>query len=306
MSIRETLSGMVNTGIMKVEKHAPVIFFGLGCVGVVATAVAAFKASPKAAEIVEKHHKGMITAKEAEEIAVPEDGYDIRIEKARVLGATVKDMAITMAPTIALGAATLASFAVGFKVLNDRYIGAVAFGNAVADSFALYRSRVRNELGDEMDRHFRLGTQAKVKHETEVDENGEEFQVDTFDLKDDEKPTIVDDLHPSDYARYFDGSNDNWDPNPTFNLMFLRAQEKMANDKFIADGHLFLNDVYEMLGFKHTPIGAVVGWVKGEGDDFVDFGLGRKDSASVRAFINSDKNVVPLDFNVSGVIWDKI
>ena len=304
MNILATVKDCVNVSVMKIEKHSPAILFGVGCVGVVATAVAAFKAYPRAQEVVAKHHTGMDMANEAADVAKPEDHYDIRVEKLRVCAETVKDMAITMAPTVALAAGTIVSFGVAFKVLNNRYLGAVAWGNAIADSFALYRSRVKDEFGEEMDQHFRYGTEATVTHKTGEDENGK-YRDDGVELKDGDDAKI-ENLGDSDYARYFDASNDNWDPNPTFNLMFLRAQEKMANDKLHAQGHLFLNDVYDMLGFKDTPVGAVVGWVKGIGDDFVDFGLGRRDAEAVRTFINGDNNVVPLDFNVSGVIWDKI
>ena len=110
----------------------------------------------------------------------------------------------------------------------------------------------------------------------------------------------------SEYARYFDESNPNWDENPAFSLMFLRGQQQIANDIFHTRGHLFLNEVYDMLGYEHDPAGAVVGWVKGEGDDFVDFGLDDKTNKDVRRFVNGKENIILLDFNVSGVIWDKI
>ena len=75
-----------------------------------------------------------------------------------------------------------------------------------------------------------------------------------------------------------------------------------------SQGHLFLNEVYDMLGFKRTKAGAVVGWIyddkKPYGDNFVDFGMTeirRHDTDSdeyKRAFI--------LDFNVVGDITSKI
>ena len=80
----------------------------------------------------------------------------------------------------------------------------------------------------------------------------------------------------------------------------------MANDIFHAKGHLFLNEVYDMLGYEDTPVGAVVGWVKGKGDDYIDFGLNDKTNKDVRRFVNGKDNIILLDFNVSGVIWDQI
>ena len=61
-----------------------------------------------------------------------------------------------------------------------------------------------------------------------------------------------------------------------------------------------------MLGFAHTSIGAVVGWVAGMGDSFIDFGLYDTEVEATRRFVNGLENVIILDFNVDGVIYDKI
>ena len=80
----------------------------------------------------------------------------------------------------------------------------------------------------------------------------------------------------------------------------------MANDILHARGHIFLNEVYDMIGAKHTQQGSIIGWVKGNGDDYVDFGLYNQDSKAVRRFVNGEENVILLDFNCDGIIWDKI
>ena len=61
------------------------------------------------------------------------------------------------------------------------------------------------------------------------------------------------------------------------NLMFLRRQQDAATDRLKANGYLFLNDVYDMLGIQRTKAGQIVGWVYDEknpiGDNYVDFGI---------------------------------
>ena len=52
----------------------------------------------------------------------------------------------------------------------------------------------------------------------------------------------------SDYAKFFDEYNPNWEKDSEYNLMFLRAQQNYANDLLVKRGYLFLNDVYKMLG----------------------------------------------------------
>ena len=91
--------------------------------------------------------------------------------------------------------------------------------------------------------------------------------------------------------------------------MYLRRQQDWANELLRSKGHLFLNDVYEMLGMQKTQAGQVVGWVyddknpKHEGDNYVDFNIYSGTERS-RMFVNGYERSILLDFNVDGVIWD--
>ena len=65
-----------------------------------------------------------------------------------------------------------------------------------------------------------------------------------------------------------------WSTKPEYNLFFLKAQQNYATDQLNSQGYVFLNDIYDLLGFKRTTRGALVDWVyEGDGDGFVDFGL---------------------------------
>lgn len=303
MSIRESIVKSVKQCVFECEKHSPEILFVAGCVGVVGAVALAIKAGPKVKGTI-MFHRGAMHSINTTDPAEMDEGYSKRRDKFETYVDTGVDLAKAVAPAALVGTAAIACFAASNHIINQRYIGAVAWGTGVADAFAAYRGRVKEELGDDMDQHFRYGTKLAVRHDV-VNENGEAYDVTSYDSVDENEPTEVGDLNPKDLARYFDETNDNWDNNPTFNLMFLRAQEKLANDKFHGDGHLVLNEVYDMLGFKHTPLGAVAGWIEGE-DECVDFGLGRRDAEGVRQFINGNKAVVPLEFNCRHVIWDKI
>lgn len=108
------------------------------------------------------------------------------------------------------------------------------------------------------------------------------------------------------YAKVFDERNPHWLPDSEYNLTYLTMQQQYATQKLKNEGHIFLNEVYEMIGLPKTKAGQVVGWLYDEknptGDNFVDF-----DIYSIRNadFINGYKNSVLLDFNVDGVILDK-
>lgn len=94
----------------------------------------------------------------------------------------------------------------------------------------------------------------------------------------------------------------NWSDNPDINLMFFRCQENWCNQLLISRGHVFLNDVYDSLGFERTPVGAICGWLYEEqdsdGNEFIYFGI--PDAAK-----NAPEKL-RLEFNVQGVIYDRI
>lgn len=72
-----------------------------------------------------------------------------------------------------------------------------------------------------------------------------------------------------------------------------------------ARGHIFLNEVYDVLGIPRTQAGNVVGWAltSDNGDNFVDFGIFEARNAD---FVNGYEYSALLDFNVDGVIFDLI
>lgn len=114
----------------------------------------------------------------------------------------------------------------------------------------------------------------------------------------------------SQYARFFDDACVGWTKDSENSMYFLKSQQDYCNDKLKAKGHLFLNEVYDILGIPRTRAGAVVGWVYDEenpvGDNFVDFGIyGIYDDVN-HDFVNGYKNTVLLDFNVDGNILDYI
>ena len=302
MKLMTTINNATGRAGLQFKKHSPEILMGAGVIGFIGTIVLACKATTRAEEVLDRHARQMEDAKEAAEIAEPEDNYDIKKETLIVYSHTAVDMAKLYGPTIAMGTLSLACFLKAYKIVNNRYLGAVAAYNAVSSVFDLYRNRVREELGEQMDRHFIYGSEIS-EIETIVDEGDGNKPKKTKEKVENTDRTNV---GPSEYAKFFDKSCPEWDTNPQFNLKWLRANETAANDILNSRGHIFLNEVYDMIGLPHTSAGAVVGWVKGHGDGYVDFGLYKPDNESARRFINGEDNVVLLDFNVDGVIFDLI
>lgn len=121
------------------------------------------------------------------------------------------------------------------------------------------------------------------------------------------KPEVLPTVSYSQYARFFDESCKCWTRDSRMNYAYLKHCELHANDILRHTGHLFLNQVYDMLGIGHTKLGAMCGWIYSEdntiGDNQVDFGL-TKESAS--DFVKGLVNTVLLDFNVDGPIIDRL
>lgn len=96
-------------------------------------------------------------------------------------------------------------------------------------------------------------------------------------------------------TRMYNSTNRTWSDNPEYNLVFLKAQQAYANDLLTVRGHLFLNEIYDALGYSRTDIGAVVGWRKGSYVVFGTFGVEAEKNDPIR-----------LEFNVDGPILDLI
>lgn len=290
-----------------IKKNSPEILLGAGIVGFVGTVVLACRATCRADEVLEFHRRKIKDIEDAKEIADAdpegEMSYDVEIyrqDKAIRYLKTTGSLAKLYAPTVAVGALSLACILTSRNIMQKRYLGVVAAYNGLSAAFEEYRKRVRDEYGEGLDKHFRYGT---TYEELPVyDENGkktkEKEQVENTDTG------MV--MQTDDSCRFFDSSNPNWDKNPTFSMMWLRGQQNILNDILHTRGHVFLNEVYDALGFPHTPQGAVLGWIDGEGDDCIDFGLYDQNKESVRRFVNGVDNVIMLEFNHDGVIWDKI
>lgn len=139
--------------------------------------------------------------------------------------------------------------------------------------------------------------------------NGEDIKV-TTETKEEVIDTMerkLDESGVSQYAVWFDENSRVWEKDSEYNKMFLTQQQRYANDLLRVRGHLFLNEVYDMLGIPKTKYGQIVGWFYDEKnsivDNYVDFGLKARRNAD---FINGKVNKVLLDFNVDGNILDLI
>lgn len=293
----------------KFKKHSPEILVGAGVVGVVASAVMACKATTKLDDVlaetkdtVDKIHdvtEHPEKIPEGKEYTVEDSKKDLTIVYTQAGVKLIK----LYGPAVVLGTVSIAAIIGGHHILRKRNIALAAAYTAVDKGFKEYRGRVLERFGEEVDRELRYNIKAKEIEKTVTDANGKETVVkETVDVAD---PNLT-----SDYARFFDDGCTGWTKDPEFNLMFLKDQQRYANDLFKSKGHLFLNEVYDMLGIPRTQAGQVVGWIYDEknpiGDNFIDFGIYDIADERKRSFVNGYERTILLDFNVDGNILEMI
>lgn len=289
--------------LLHLKKHSPRIAFVGGVTTGLASTVLACRATLKLSDVLYEaetlQHKARDlreSAKTDEDVDYDEKKYtkDLTVIKVK----TVLNVTKLYAPSAGLAMLSIALLTGSHVTMSRRNASVSAAYAAVDQAFEKYRERVREQLGADADRDFQYGTE--VVSETIEGEDGKKKTV---------KHTRVDSSgKPSKYARFFDELCNDWKSNPEYNRAFLHSQQAYANDRLRMRGHLFLNEVYDSLGIPRTKEGQVVGWVlDGNGDGFVDFGIfDDLTNPHVRDFVNGREYSILLDFNVDGLIFDKI
>lgn len=284
------------------QVNKPEIYMGVGIAGVLVSGFLACRATLKlektlkeSREKIEKIHEdietGVIEEKNAKkEVAI---GYIY-------MGAKVVAL---YAPSVVLAGASITAIVASNDILKKR---AANFANLYAASqkaFKDYRGRVAERFGKEVEEEIYLDKKKIEVEEKKIDENGNE----TTEKK---EVTVVGNLQPSEYSRFYSAGNRGWTKDPEANMIFLRRQQDAATDRLRAKGYLFLNDVYELLGMPKSEAGHYVGWIDDPElgkDCYVDFGIYRVDSSPANAdFVNGNEPTILLDFNVDGPIMDKV
>ena len=308
----KTAGRAVNKIGFKLQKKSPEILVVTGVIGVVVSAVMACKATTKAGEIVETTKATLDEIHEAEEKGVTKAGEEYTAED------TKKDLTIAYVhtgiaymklygPAVLMGASSIVCILASHRILQKRNLAISAAYMTLDKSFKDYRGRVVERFGEQVEKELRYNVKAKDVKETVVDEDGKEKKIKVT------KSIAPSDWDPSEYspyARYFDETNRAWQKDPEQTRFFLRAMQAQANDRLHGRGHLFLNDVYEILNFPLTDYGQVVGWIydikNPMGDNFVDFGMYEVRKEKDSEFGTDYVDGFILDFNTVGDITGEL
>lgn len=289
------VTSKVGRQVLTFKKHSPTIFFVAGIAGVIGTVVLASRATLKLDEVLEETNERLDDIREAGEANDPNyDANDQLQDKVYVYTQAVTKITVLYAPAVALGLLSIGALTGSHIVLTKRNMAVTAAYAALDKGFREYRQRIADKYGAEKEREFRYDTEDKtIVEETETGPVTK---------------TVTRVKHGSIYSRLFDQTNINWCPTPGYNRNFISTQQNYANDLLRDRGHVLLNDVYDMLGMERSKEGCVVGWVLdgGNSDNYIDFGVFEGDRERGMRFVMGTEMSIWLDFNVDGVVYDKI
>lgn len=300
---------------LKTKKHSPEILLVTGIVTGGAALVAACCATTKLERVlaetksnVEKVHEcaeaGEILVREGDKVrSVEYTGQDANKDLTIFYAKGALNVAKLYGPAIGLGAISLTCILASHGIIHKRNAALMTTVAAIGNEFDEYRGRVIERFGPELDRELKYNIKAKEVEETVVQEDGTETVA---------KKTIDVIENPYDglskYARCYTDGCVGWTKDAEANLMFLRAQERWANDRLEAVGNVFLNEIYDALGLPRSSAGAQMGWMYDpENPRKIDFGIYNVHIPANREFVNGWERSIWLDFNVdSDPIYDQI
>lgn len=308
-----TVTKAITTGFyrarFKVQKNSPEILLVTGIILGAGTLVTACKATLKVDDILSESREKIEKIRdlgEDKERCKENDCSEDDIKKALAMtyAKTAVDVVKVYSPAIILGGMSLMCLISSNNILKRRNAAAMAAFATMKKSFDGYRDRVVERYGEEVDKQLKNAIRTEKVTEEKVDEETGKKKKSSKEIE------VTDYDGHSEFSRIFDEGNPNWKKNALYNKMFLQSAERFLNDKLRVEGVLFMNEVYETLGFERTKAGQIVGWVYRPNDEtvnnFVSFNIYDLHDSKKRDFVNGYERSIILDFNPDGIIWDAL
>lgn len=310
---------MLAKGKFKLKKASPTIMIVGAAIGGVTAAVLACKATLKAEEIIAEHNaqvetihatkaqvdSGEMQLKDGETYTADDMKKDITATYVH----TAVWLAKVYAPAVTLGGISLACMFGSHHIMSKRNASLTAAYIAIDKAFNEYKGRVTERFGDRVQHELEHNIKAVEVESTAKNEDGTEEVIREY-------ADVAREANDP-YSMIFDESCSLWEKDSMLNAMTIRNVENAANRKLRTNGHLFLNEVIDMLdpygkGCHRTAVGQVAGWIYDPKDETKQncVSLGTHcyvpGNEALNDFINGDERSVMLHFNCDGPIIDKI
>jgi hypothetical protein len=280
------------------EKAAPGVMIA---VGIAAVAVGSYKAAEATPVVKEAVEEFKTNREEIEQTEMdPETKKELVTTSYKKLGNSVLHAYGKPVLLVATGTGLILG---GHGIVSKKLATTTASLISTDKLFQNYRQNVIEDQGEDADFRYRTGLKTVEVESVEHDTRGRKRKVK-------KEMEVVDNVIGNPFMKFFDEANPNFEKNPSNNLFFLKKQEEWRTRKLRAEGFLFLNDVLYELGYGRCAEGSVYGWVYDEDDpechNVVSFGIRNTRRPTVRNAMNGYEPVILLDFNVDGVIVEKL
>ena len=299
-AIQTGLVSVTARSALLIKAHSPAILTGVGIAAGITATILACRATLKVEPVVDEFQNDLKSINECEGLGVYRNDpvKNIIRDRFRAFGRASWRLTKLYSPAIVAGLISVGCLVQGHRLLNARNASLVAAYKVLEGTFDKYREKTKEAVGEDREQEIFYATERELASESSTGVNDEGEAVPVVPLPDEY----------TTYARFFDELSPKWNEDAALNVMFIKAQQNHANDILLSRGHLFLNEVYDMIGVPRTSAGAVMGWVVEEGKDLpvVDFGLYRGDIERKRAFVNGIEPAVLLDFEGLSLIFDRI
>lgn len=306
LQIRDRAAGIARVAGVKLRKYSPEILLVAGIAGGITSAVMACKATLKVNEVLDEAKGNLDRIHEATQKGVTKAGeyYTEEDAKKDTTLAYIQSgakLAKLYGPAVMLGAASVCCLMASNNIMRKRNLALAAAYMAEHTALKDYRQRVLDRFGKDVERELRYNIKAQEVEEVTVNEDGSETV--TKKMVD-----VVDPNTISEFARIYDCGNIGWTKDAEANKFFLLQTQNHFNDMLRIKKIVFLNEVYDALGFPRTKEGQRWGWAYRPndpnymGDNFIDFGIFDIHDPNKVAFVNGIERSVLLDFNVDGPV----
>lgn len=304
----KTLMSVVHKVGFWTRRKSPELLLAGGIVAAGGAIFLAVKATLKLEGVVKQSNNNIKVVKD--KMATGE--YDSKVLKkdlTKVYAKSAVRIGKLYLPAAAVFGASISALLGSHKIMKGRNAALAAAYTILDNGYKSYRERVARKIGDVAEKEVFRNIYDETKEVTTIDKDGNEKttmkKVKTAHLDAD-----------SDFSYLFDESNPDWSKSGRSNLDFLLGKEKWLNQKLVAQGYLFLNDVYTtlgvepgMVGERKTQAARVLGWIYDPADDTIDsyvsFGLADKEgnlNQETMDMLRAGERSIYLEFNPDGDI----
>lgn len=277
----------IKTGL-KLKKYSPEILLFLGISGGIAGTVVACKETPKAVEAHDQFLEEVEALHENEERTAKDT---IRVYTR----AGVRYIKI-YGPAVGILAAGIGCHVGSYAILHNRGVALATALASTTAAFEEYRRNVVDKYGAEAEKEIRFGLREATVEDC----------VDAEDVADIEAGKKKMTMSTTGFDRCFDEYNPMWTKSAVDNLNFLVQCQAYANEKLRSNGHLFVNELMDILHYPRVKAGQIDGWIYDPSRDdlhnFIDLGLFSVKDTPHDSFLRGMETSVWLTINPDGDI----